>query len=169
MIWFVLLGISTGMRTMTATAVLCWFAWLQRLPQDGWAFWAGNIASVIVFTLLALGEYVGDTLPSTPSRTKAPLVLGRLAFASLAGALAAHGTAEPVVGGILAAAVGALIGTYGGYHLRMFGARLIGRDLPVALGESLVALGLALYAAYRLPGDLGIRTVQGLVAAHLHA
>jgi uncharacterized membrane protein len=169
MIWYVLLGISTGMRTMTATAVLCWFAWLRLLPQDGWAFWAANLVSVIVFTLLALGEYVGDTLPSTPSRTQLPLVLARLAFASLAGALVAHATAEPLAGGILFAAVGSLIGTYGGYHLRMFGARRVGRDLPVALSESALALGIALYVAVRLHKDLVSPTVQNLLAGRFHA
>ncbi len=168
MIWYVLLGISTGMRTMTATAVLCWFAWSRLLPQDGWAFWAANLVSVIVFTLLALGEYVGDTLPSTPSRTRPPLVLARVAFACLAGALAAHGIAEPAAGGIIFAAVGSFVGTYGGYHLRMFAARFVGRDLPVALSESALALALALYAAFRLHNDLLSQTV-GLVAAHFRA
>lgn len=169
MIFYVLLGISTGMRTMTATAVLCWFAWLRLLPQDGWAFWAANLVSVIVFTLLALGEYVGDTLPSTPSRTRLPLVLARVAFACLAGALAAHGIAEPAAGGIVFAAMGSLIGTYGGYHLRMLGARLVGRDLPVALSESALALGIALYAAFRLHSDLVSPTVQNIVAGRFHA
>ena len=56
MLWIVVLGIATGMRTMTAMAVLCWFAWLQLLPLEGtWAFWAGNVISVCIFTLFALG------------------------------------------------------------------------------------------------------------------
>jgi len=156
-IWFLLLGISTGMRTMTAIAVLCWFAWSGLLPQtgpqSGWSFWTASLVSVIVFTLAALGEYVGDTLPTTPSRAKLPLVLGRLAFASLVGALAAHGINEPVAGGILFAACGALIGTFGGVRLRLFFARLAGRDLPVALTESLLALVFALSAAWMLHGD----------------
>jgi uncharacterized membrane protein len=169
MVWYVLLGISTGMRTMTATAVLCWFAWLRLLPQDGWAFWAGNLVSVIVFTLLALGEYVGDTLPSTPSRTQAPLVLGRVAFACLAGALAAHGTVEPAAGGIVFAAIGSLVGTYGGYHLRMALARRVGRDLPVALSESALALVLALFAAAKLHEGFASQVVQSIVAPRFHA
>ncbi len=169
MILYVLLGISTGMRTMTATAVLCWFAWLRLLPQDGWAFWAANLVSVIVFTLLALGEYVGDTLPFTPSRTRRALVLARVAFACLAGALAAHGIAEPAVGGIAFAVTGSLIGTYGGYRLRMLGARLAGRDLPVALSESALALGLALFAAAQLHEGLASQVVQNIVVACFHA
>ncbi len=150
MLWYVLLGISTGMRTMTATAVLCWSAWLGIMPQSGWAFWTGNIISVVVFTVLAVGEYYGDTLPTTPSRRKLPLVMGRLAFATLVGALASHSLDEPVAGGILFALAGALIGIYGGYSLRMWGAKLFGRDLPAALLESALALGLAWAAVLQL-------------------
>jgi uncharacterized membrane protein len=135
---------------MTATAVLCWFAWLQILPQNGWTFWVGNIVSAIVFTVLALGEYYGDTLPSTPSRRDLPLVIGRLAFATFVGILAARTIDEPIAGGILFAIVGAFIGIYGGYSLRMWGAKLFGRDLPAALLESALALGLAVYAAWKI-------------------
>jgi uncharacterized membrane protein len=151
--WFILLGISTGMRTMTSTAVLCWFAYRLLLPQTGWSFWTANLITVIVFTLAALGEYVGDTLPQTPSRTDLPLVLGRLAFGAFVGALGAHAINEPLAGGILFGILGALIGTYGGYQLRMRLAKLVGRDLPVALAESAFALILALTAAWKLHGD----------------
>jgi uncharacterized membrane protein len=150
MLWYLILGISTGMRTMTATAVLCWCGWLQIMPQSGWGFWAGNIISVIVFTVLALGEYYGDTLPTTPSRKSLPLVLGRLAFATLVGALASHSLDEPLAGGVVFALAGALIGIYGGYRLRMWGAKLFGRDLPAALSESALALALALVGVWRL-------------------
>ena len=148
--WMVLLGISTGMRTMTATAVLCWAAWLRLVPQHGWSFWAGNLISVIVFTLMALGEYYGDTLPTTPNRTGPPLLLARLAFGALAGALAAQSLLEPLAGGVIFGAVGALIGTYGGYQARKVAARWVGRDLPVALTESALALGFALLAVHAL-------------------
>jgi hypothetical protein len=36
----------------------------------------------------------------------------------------------------------------------MIGAKMVGRDLPVALSESALALGLALLAAYRLHHNL---------------
>jgi uncharacterized membrane protein len=144
---------------MTATTVLCWYAWLGLLPQHGWTFWAGNLISVIVFTLMALGEYVADTLPMTPSRTTPPQVLARLLFGSVAGALAARSQLEPAAGGVLFSAIGVLIGTYGGHRLRMVGARWLGRDLPIALSESALALGLALLAAHRLHA---MGSVEGL-------
>lgn len=149
-LWFVLLGITVGMRTMTAMAVLCWFAWLQLLPQVGWTFWTGSLVTVIVFTVLAVGEYVGDTLPKTPSRTSPLLVAGRVAFGALVGAIAAHAVIEPVAGGVIFGVVGALIGTYGGYRVRMFWAKSLGRDLPAALGESAAALLLAVFTCWEL-------------------
>jgi len=43
-----------------------------------------------------------------------------------------------------------LIGTYGGHRLRAAATRRVGRDIPVALSESALALGLAVLAAHRL-------------------
>jgi uncharacterized membrane protein len=135
---------------MTAIAVMCWYAWLGLLPQYGWTFWAGNLISAIVFTAFALGEYVGDTLPMIPSRTSAGPLVARLAFGALCGLLGARAVLEPPAGGVIFGVVGALIGAYGGQRLRMVCARWLGRDLPVALCESGLALGLALLAAHQL-------------------
>ena len=148
--WLILIGVSTGMRTLTATAVLCWYAWLGLLPQHGWTFWAGNLISAIIFTLMALGEYIGDTLPSTPSRTGPVGLIGRLLFGALAGILAARSIHEPTAGGVVFGIAGALIGTYGGHWLRVNVARKVGRDLPVALSESALALALAWFACHAL-------------------
>jgi uncharacterized membrane protein len=150
----IFLGISTGMRTLTATTVLCWYAWLGLLPQHGWTFWAGNLISVIVFTAMALGEYVADTLPMTPSRTTPPQLISRLVFGTFAGVLASRTLAEPLAGGVLFGLSGTLVGTYGGHRLRMVAAKRVGRDLPVALCESALALGLALLAAHEIRVDL---------------
>lgn len=141
---------TVGLRTMTAIAVLCWFAWLQLLPQAGWGSWTGHLVTVIVFTVLAVGEYIGDTLPSTPSRTDPLLVAARVSFGALVGGLAAHAIVEPVAGGVIFGVVGALIGTYGGYRVRMYWAKSLGRDLPAALGESAIALALAVLTSWQL-------------------
>jgi uncharacterized membrane protein len=148
--WMILIGISTGMRTLTATAVLCWFAYAQLLPQHGYLSWTCYLVSAVVFTLLALGEYVGDTLPQTPNRTAPGPLAARLVFGALAGAMLARGMLEPAAGGVLFGAIGALIGAYGGFYLRRAGARWVGRDRPVAVGESVLALLLALGAAYKV-------------------
>jgi len=147
---FVLLGMTVGLRSMTAMAVVCWFAWLQLLPEHGWAFWVGSLAAAIVFTLCAVGEYVVDTLPGTPSRTAPVGLTARILFGALVGALAAHASIEPVAGGVIFGVVGALIGTYGGARVRRYWAKTLGRDLPVALLESAIALGLAVATCWQL-------------------
>jgi uncharacterized membrane protein len=148
--FLVLIGVSTGMRTMTATAVLCWFAYLQLLPQHGALFWTGMLVSAIVFTVLALGEYVGDTLPTTPNRTAPGPLAARLVFGALAGSMAARGTLEPYAGGVIFGVLGVLIGAFGGIRLRLYLAKLVGHDRPVALAESALALAIPFYIAYKL-------------------
>jgi uncharacterized membrane protein len=122
------------------------------LPQTGWSFWTAKLVTAIVFTVLALGEYVGDTLPQTPNRTAPGPLIARLCFGALVTAMAAHATLEPAAGGVVFGVIGALIGAFGGYHLRAWASRKVGRDLPVALAESALALGLALWAAYTFHG-----------------
>ncbi len=89
MTWLIaipLLGVVTGMRTMTAMAVLCWFAYLGYLPLDGtWASWAAKLVTAIIFTVLRLGEFVVDKLPKTPNRTAPGPLLARLVFGGLVG------------------------------------------------------------------------------------
>jgi uncharacterized membrane protein len=157
---YIVLGVTVGMRTMTAMAVLCWFAWSGMLPQTGWAHWTGYLVTVIVFTVLAVGEYIGDTLPSTPSRTAPGPAIARVVFGGLVGGLAAHSILEPAAGGVIFGVIGALIGTFGGYRLRMLGAKWVGRDWPVALLGSAIALGVSVIIGVKLHSFLA---VMGLV------
>lgn len=150
MAWYFLLGVSNGMRTMTAVAVLCWFSWLRLLPEPGWAFWTGNLISVVVFTVCAVGEYYGDTRPNIGNRTDLPQILARLAFGGLAGALAAQSVSEPLVGGVLFAWVGVLIGAFGGIRVRTWLSSKVGGNTPAGLIESVLALSLAVLSAWML-------------------
>src|ERR1700743_3955224 len=87
-----LLGVVTGMRSMTAMAVLCWFAYRGDLPLDGtWASWAGKLSTATLFTVLALAEYVADKLPKTPNRTAPGPLLARVVIGGLVGAIVAAG------------------------------------------------------------------------------
>jgi uncharacterized membrane protein len=161
--WIFLLGVATGSRTMTAIAVLCWAAWLGALPEHGWAVWSAYLVSALIFTGMALGEYYGDTRPDTPSRKALFPALSRVAFGALAGALAATAIYQPVAGGVLDGAFGALFGTWAGYALRAAGARALKRDLPVALTESTVALALAIFAAWELHKEILFDLKRGAV------
>ncbi len=151
--WFLaipILGGANGNRTMTPIAVVCWFAYTGHLQVAGtWAFWTANIISAIVFTVCALGEYIGDKLPQTPNRT-APAPLGaRIVFGGLVGAIVVTSLHMPLAAGVLLGAVSALAGAFLGFHLRRY--ITIGRghpDFPVALAEDVVTVGLAFLALH---------------------
>src|SRR5260370_20696171 len=115
-----LLGVVTGLRTMTQMLVLCWFAYKGNLPVDGtWAFWTERLATAIVFTVLAAGEFIGDKLPRTPNRTDPGPLLARLVFGGLVGAIAATSLDGSVVEGVfLGVAAGVLWARGGGFVWR---------------------------------------------------
>lgn len=137
-----LLGLVAGLRTMTPVAVFCWFAYLGYLPVEGtWAFWTAKPASVIVFTLLAAGEYIGDKLPKTPARTALFPLTSRLVFGGLIGALVATALTGSALEGAFLGVLGAALGTFGGFHLRHHMVQQTGwPDWRVALIEDALAL-----------------------------
>lgn len=150
----VLLGVVCGMRSMTAMAVLCWAAWLGYIPEHGWAVWVSYLVVAILFTLCALGEYVADTLPKTPNRTAPGPAIARIVLGMLVGALVAMAIHEPLAGGVLLGAVGAVLGTWASFWIRMTLSRWTRHDLPVALVESASAIALAILALNKLHGGI---------------
>jgi uncharacterized membrane protein len=113
-----LLGFVNGARSMTPIAVVCWFAWLGRLHETGtWGFWSGSLISVAVFSVFALGEYVGDKLPKTPNRTDLFPLAGRIVFGGLVGALCATGLGRSFVVGAILGAVAAVLGTFATFQI----------------------------------------------------
>ena len=142
------LGLCTGLRTMTPIALVCWYAWGGYLPvHDTWAFWAAKPITVGIFTLLALGEFIGDKLPSTPSRIALFPLLARLSFGGLVGAIVATGLKGSALEGIILGVIGAVIGAFGGFHLRRHLVQNAGwPDLRVALIEDGITLVLSFFA-----------------------
>ncbi|MGV0625347.1 DUF4126 family protein [Mycolicibacter minnesotensis] len=141
------IGVVAGLRTFTAPAVMAWAAALHWINLDGtWVQWLSHPVTVAVLTLLALGEFVTDQLPSTPNRTVPVQFIARIVAGGFAGAVL--GTAWNYTWTSLGAAIiGAVIGTLGGFAARQ---RLVaangGKDLPIALLEDGVAVlgGLAI-------------------------
>ena len=135
-----LIGIVAGLRTFTAPAAISWAAWSGRLALEGWFAVFGYSWTPWIFTLLALGEFVGDQLPSTPSRT-VPMQFGaRL----LSGAICGAATGWPraaLLGGLLAGIAGAVIGTLGGHAFRRHLAAVFKKDPPAAFIEDAIAIG----------------------------
>jgi uncharacterized membrane protein len=143
-----LLGVVTGMRTFVPMAVLCWFAYRGNLPVDGtWAAWTGHLVTAIIFSLLAIGEIVGDKLPKAPNRTNLLGMTGRVIFGGLVGAIVATGLDGSVFEGILLAVSGAYVGAHAGYLVRRELVILLRwQDWHVAVFEDVIAVVWAVLA-----------------------
>ena len=138
-----LVGIISGLRTFTPPAVVSWFARSGSLAVAGSPLaFMGYKYTAIVFTALALFEIVSDKLPKTPSRKTPPQFIARILSGALTGATigAAGGS---LLFGLLLGVVGAILGTLGGAAMRARLAAAFGRDLPAALLEDVIAIGLA--------------------------
>jgi uncharacterized membrane protein len=138
------IGIVAGLRALTAPALVSWAAHLGWLHLEGspLAFMGSTIA-VAIFTLAALVEYVTDQLPKTPARTVPPQLIARIITGALSGACLSVAGGASLLSGSVLGAIGAVIGTFGGYQLR---TRLVSglkvKDIFIAIPEDLVALGL---------------------------
>jgi uncharacterized membrane protein len=146
------IGVVSGLRTFTGVAAVAWAAHLGWINLSGTPLaFIGSMWALVLFTILALAEYVTDQLPSTPART-VPMQLGaRLVLGVLAGtSLAAAGGASLLPGGICAV-VGVLVGTYGGYNARVRLVRSLKvADVAVGVPEDLIAIALGLFVVSRL-------------------
>lgn len=135
-----LMGVIAGLRAMTAPAAVSWAAalgWID-LSATPLAF-MGYQWTPYIFTALAIVELITDQLPSTPSR-KVPQQFGaRLISGALCGA-ALGAAGGMLVVGLIAGIVGAVVGTYGGAAARGWLAGMLGKDLPAALIEDVVAI-----------------------------
>jgi uncharacterized membrane protein len=138
-----LIGCVCGLRSMTAPAVVAWGAHMGWLHLDGsWLAWVANKISLVVFSLLAIGELIADKLPFIPARTQPGPLGARIVFGAICGAaLCLSGGASLLLGAILGG-LGAIAGAFAGYHYRLClsrGATL--PDLLIALLEDVVAVG----------------------------
>jgi uncharacterized membrane protein len=145
-----LLGLTTGLRTFTPMAVICWFAYTGDLPvDDTWAAWTGHLWVAIAVTLLALAELVGDKLPRTPNRTAPGPLLARLVMGGLGGAICATGMNGPGLEGVLLGVLGALLGAFAGFMIRRDLVEKLGcADWIVAVAEDLFTILCAMFALH---------------------
>jgi len=145
------IGVVTGLRSMTAPAVVAWAAHLGWINLSGshLAF-MGSIWAVAIFTIGALGEFVADQLPNTPART-APVGLSvRIVMGLLTGACLGVAGGTSLWLAALVAAVGAIAGAFGGYQARVGLVRALHvPDVVIAIPEDLVAIGLGLLLVSR--------------------
>jgi uncharacterized membrane protein len=140
-----MLGVCTGLRTMTPMAVLCWFVYRNVLHLTGWRSFTANIVAVVVFTLMALGEYIGDKLPATPSRTAPIGLASRALFGAVVGLVLAQPLVLNPAAAIAVGIVGAILGSYVGWFVRTRTVLALKcPDLPVALVEDVITIGLSI-------------------------
>ena len=144
------LGVVSGLRAVTAPAVVSWAARFGVLALTGTHLaFLGYATTPWILTALAVGEMINDKLPGTPSRKVPAQVAARVLSGAFVGAsigTVAHALPLCLMAGIL----GALVGTYGGAAARGLLAGAFGRDLPAALLEDAVAIVLAIFAVSRI-------------------
>jgi uncharacterized membrane protein len=146
-----LMGVVAGSRAMLAPAAVSWVAYSGALDLNGtWLAFLGHAVTPWILTLLALGEFVTDQLPSTPSRTVPVQFVTRLFTGALCGA-ALGVAAGSSAGGAVAGVLGAVAGTFGGRALRSWLATSFGRDRPAAFTEDALAVAGALVMMVALP------------------
>jgi len=145
-----LLGCVTGLRTMSGPALVCWGIHLGWLTVSGspLAFLASPVL-LVVFSMLAAGELVGDKLPQIPNRTAPGPLVARMVFGGMSGWVLAQSGHATVVAGIGCAVAGAVIGAFAGFYARRAITRRGVKDFPVALVEDAIAVGSGLFLISR--------------------
>jgi uncharacterized membrane protein len=135
-----LIGVVAGLRAMTAPAAVSWAAYLGLVnPGDTWLAFLGYRFTPWIMTVLAIGELIGDKLPTTPSRKLLLPFAARILSGALCGAAIAAQSGS-LLGGAVAGAIGGVIGTLGGAAGRARLAAAFGKDRPAALVEDAVAI-----------------------------
>lgn len=145
------IGVVTGLRSGAGPAVVAWAAHLGWINLSGSPLaWMGSTLAVVIFTILALFEFVADQLPSTPART-APGGLGaRIVMGLLCGACLGIAGGVSLWLGAIVAAIGAVAGAFGGYRARVgLVQALHAPDFAIAIPEDLIAIGLGLLIVTR--------------------
>ncbi len=144
-----LIGTASGLRALIGLAAVSWAARYGILRLDHtWLAFLGYAFTPYILTLIAIGELVNDKLPKTPSRLIPPQFVTRIVMSALCG-LAIGTPGNGMIIGLVGGIVGAVAGTFGGTKARSLLARTFGRDLPAALIEDAVALGIAAFALFR--------------------
>jgi uncharacterized membrane protein len=149
--WAVGIGVVAGLRSLLAPAAVAWAAHLGWLHLQGTSlgFMGSNVA-LVIFSLLALGELIGDKLPKTPKRTAVAPLLARIVTGGLCGASLVVSANQSLGLGAVPGVIGAVIGAFAGYEIRK---RLVTQlkvaDFFIALPEDLIAISLALFLVSR--------------------
>ena len=145
------IGFTAGLRSLTPPAVVAWAAHLGclNLNNSPLAF-VGSTIAVVIFSVLAVFELVGDVLPQTPKRTAPAPLVARILMGGLCGACLCAAHNQALLIGASVGAIGAIVGAFAGYEIRKrLVAALKIKDLFITLLEDLITIGLAYLAVTR--------------------
>lgn len=140
-----LLGAVSGLRSLLGTALIG-----SEITQHNRRALIGtplaplaNDNVVKTLRVLSAGEILADKLPGIPARTQPGPLLGRALFGALAGAAVCAEERESLAAGAIVGAVGAVVATFGAYHLRQWLDNRVGLPDPVvAVAEDAFAVTL---------------------------
>lgn len=146
----ILIGFFAGLRSLAAPAVVAWAVHLGWLKLERPLSLIGTVPSVIVFTVLAIGELVADKLPKAPNRTDALGLIARIVTGGLTGACVTAGAGRGALTGALLGAAGGVFGCFLGFYARTRLTKAVeSRGIFVALLEDLIAVGGCLWIVSR--------------------
>ena len=107
------IGVVAGLRSMTAPAIVSWAATTGWLNLHGSPFaFMGSTVTVVITSLLAVGELIANKLPIIPKRTALAPLLARIVVGGLCGACLCAAAHQPLV-------IGALFGGAGEWQARL--------------------------------------------------
>src|SRR5258708_13600649 len=84
-----LIGVVTGLRTLTTPAALSWAVRLGWLHIESTVPFLGYTAVTYIFSALAVIELINDKMPKTPSRKAPPSFPMRIITATFSAAASA--------------------------------------------------------------------------------
>ena len=146
------IGIVAGLRSLTAPAAVSWAAHLGWLDLQGSSLaFMGSTVAVVIFSLLAVAEYVADLLPATPRRTTPGPLIARIVTGGLSGACLCASASHSLPLGAVLGGLGGVVGAFTGYEARTRLVRALKvKDRVIALSEDVVAIVLAwLFVSWR--------------------
>src|SRR5438445_12725389 len=112
-------GVAAGLRSLSPPAVVAWAAHLGWMKLNGSPFaFMGSTITVVIFSLLAAFELIGDLRPSTPKRTAPVPLIARILMGGLCGACVCAATHQSLIIGAILGGLGGVIGAFGGYEVR---------------------------------------------------
>jgi uncharacterized membrane protein len=145
------LGAASGSRSTAGVTAVALAS--RRGDPGALASGLGSTAGTVVSSVLALGELVGDKLPTTPSRLAVAPLAGRVLLGGTAAAAQARRDGRDPVVPALVAAAGAAGAAVLFARLRGVATDRFGSDKPGAFAEDGLAALLGWLGARR-PADL---------------